>query len=528
MAAMIRAFLILASALAAARAQVALSGTVLDSHTRKGIPGASLTLLGKGMMAASDADGAFRLPGASPLHRDARPGLSGGLSRNGADFLFDHAGGPADIGFYRLSGRRVARIHTGGLEAGRWSFLAPSLPAGLYLCRVRAAQGEFVLPFAASPASGPRAGAMKRIGAVPAPEGAAVAAAAAKGAAAPADSLLIAKPGYYPSKIPLDNLTRDGLEILLTDTVKAGTAAFVPDTAWPCGQPAGLAPPAQGDLVFQATLNLSGTYDVGMTQYGRRRLRVISGGSFTGSRIQGTVLAGGLDLELILSNGVTELEQINVLRASDGTNIYVRNLGTAPAGVPGVRVALDFEAPTGGAQAWLNTGTYVGTRVLDASGNAIKLNVYDVSKAAIADPKIKIAVPPGTHQPTACLKLTGTKGTAVFTETVTLGASFSFTGKRGTRNIIPITGGSTSGRVTGRILSAGADYQLSGLDARYMLAPSDGEYVLVRNCGPMGALVPQFEARADGPYAFLNSNTYLSSDPGSANNGVSITFSERK
>jgi hypothetical protein len=35
----------------------------------------------------------------------------------------------------------------------------------------------------------------------------------------------------------------------------------------------------------------------------------------------------------------------------------------------------------------------------------------------------------------------------------------------------------------------------------------------------MGALVPLFEARADGPYAFLNANTWVSSDPGMAGAG---------
>ncbi len=269
--------------------------------------------------------------------------------------------------------------------------------------------------------------------------------------------------------------------------------------------------------------------DFGQTQYGRRRARILSGGTIAGDRLKGTVLTGGLDLELALPNGSVELEEILILRANDGANIYVRAMGVAPAGDPVARMVFDFEAPTGGAYAWLNTGTYAGTRALTASGSGIDLAVYEISKLAAADPKLPIPVPAGiAHQPRDCLKLTGTKGSSVFTENVTLGSSFSFTGKRGTRNIIPITGGTTSGRVQGRILAAGADYQLNGLDARYMLAPSDGEFILVRNCGPMGALVPEFETRAEGPYAFLNANTFLSSDPGTGGGGVSITFYERK
>jgi len=128
----------------------------------------------------------------------------------------------------------------------------------------------------------------------------------------------------------------------------------------------------------------------------------------------------------------------------------------------------------------------------------------------------------------------GSKGDSVFTENVSLGSSFSVSNaKRGSRNIIPITGGTTTGKVAGKILDGGADYQLAGssgttLDARYTLAPSDGAFIIVRNCGPINALVPAFEAATDGPYKFLNEGKFLSSAPGSGAGGVSITFYERK
>ena len=104
--------------------------------------------------------------------------------------------------------------------------------------------------------------------------------------------------------------------------------------------------------------------------------------------------------------------------------------------------------------------------------------------------------------------------------------------KRGSRNIIPITGGTTTGKVAGKILNGGADYQLAGssgstLDARYTLAPSNGEFIIVRNCGPINGLTPVFEARTDGSFAFLNTGKFLSSAPGAGSGGVSITFYER-
>ncbi|WP_433228626.1 DUF3237 family protein [Micromonospora sp. CA-248260] len=317
-------------------------------------------------------------------------------------------------------------------------------------------------------------------------------------------------------------------------TPSGAEATIVPDPSWTCGRSAGLVPPTRGRLVFRATAQLGAIRDVGVTQYGHRRILDIRGGTITGDRINGTILTGGLDLELTLGTGATELEQVAILRTGDGTPIYLRTCGVAPAGESTVRIVPDFEAPNSSAYAWLNTGTYVGTRTVDTATNTLTLAVYDVAGVSPADPRVQLRDPAGTaNQSWDCLTGSGTRGAAVFTETVTLGASVSVgASKRGTRNIIPITGGTMTGRVTGTVLPGGADYQLIGatstLDARYVLSTNDRELILVRNCGAFGRLVPTFEARAAGPYAFLNANTWLSSDPGSAPGGVSITFYERR
>jgi hypothetical protein len=310
------------------------------------------------------------------------------------------------------------------------------------------------------------------------------------------------------------------------------TATIVPPASWACGLAAGIAPPASGDLVFKATLQVSGTHDAGMTQYGHRRILDISGGSATGTRLTATFLKGGFDFELTLSNGAVELEQIDILKASDGTPIYLRSCGVAPAGASEVRIVPDFEVATSSSLAWLNTGKFAGTRVVN--GGTMEIDVYDISKVTAGDPKVTV-VDPGDHpaQPWDCNTMTGSKGSSVFTENVTLGSSVSIgASKRGTRNIIPITGGTVTGRLMGTVLNGGGDYQLVGgttkLDARYVLQSSDGVFVVVRNCGPIGSLVPWFETRTDGAYAFLNTQAYVSSDPGSGSGGVSITFYDRK
>jgi len=306
-------------------------------------------------------------------------------------------------------------------------------------------------------------------------------------------------------------------------------ATIVPDPGWACGMAEGIPAPTRGELAFTITLDIRDTYDVGNTPYGHRRLLAVSGGTISGDRLSGSVLTGGLEYELTLANGVIEYQGINVLEASDGSRIFVRSCGVAPGEGATPRVIPDFEATTTGSWAFLNTGMFVATR--EVTAGALRLDVYDVSEVAAGEPRVQITKPQGVPgQPWDCNTNTGSRGATVFTESVSLGASFSIpNAKYGSRNIIPITGGTTTGRVEGAILDGGADYQLSGsLDAWYTLAPNNGEFILVRNCGAMGGLIPWFEARVDGDFDFLNDNTYLSSEPGMAGGGVSITFYERQ
>jgi len=308
---------------------------------------------------------------------------------------------------------------------------------------------------------------------------------------------------------------------------------LVPDPSWTCGMPDGIPSPTGGTLAFSVSLTVSATHNVGNTQYGKRRQLDVSAGTITGEKIKGTVLSGGLDYELTLSTGAIELEEVLVYKTSDNSSIFVRNCGVAAPGDAVVRVVPDIEAPTSGSYAWLNTSKLVGTRTV--TGGKITLDFYDVSKVVAGTNKVQLKDPAGVPNASwECVGGTGSKGDSVFTENVTLGSSFSVSNaKRGSRNIIPITGGTTTGKVAGKILDGGADYQLAGssgttLDARYTLQPTDGSFIIVRNCGPINALVPAFEAAADGPYKFLNDGKFVSSAPGSGAGGVSITFYERK
>jgi hypothetical protein len=312
------------------------------------------------------------------------------------------------------------------------------------------------------------------------------------------------------------------------------TSTMIPHASWDCGMPQGIAAPEAGTLIFEVEIALDRVADIGQTQFGARRAAVGRAGTVEGPKLSATVMEGALDYELTLANGTIEIEQILVLRATDGSYILVRNAGTG-ASAQDVRVVMDFEAPSASEHAWLNAGAYVARRELDAAGKQLTLRVYDVSNVAVsAANAIRIAKPDGVPAQPWDYRKKGPdeqQGELLIRENVTLAPSQSVgASKRGNRNIIPITGGEVSGRITGKVLMGGADYQSLAppavIDARYLWETDDGEVIIVRNGGSFGSLVPTFEARVDGPYAYLNSGRYLSSNPGMGQGGVGLTFYE--
>jgi hypothetical protein len=297
----------------------------------------------------------------------------------------------------------------------------------------------------------------------------------------------------------------------------------------------GIPNPENGTLVFQAEIKFERVLDVGKTQYGNRQVIVGQEGAVSGTKLSGTVMPGALDFELKISNGTIEVEQVLVLKTSDGKYVYARNAGT---GVDSndVRVVMDFEAPNDGPFAWLNSGKYVARRVLNPANKTLTMRIYDVSASSVAAAPantIRIRKPEGVLNQSWDYRRADPsekRGNIVVTESVTLSPSQTVgASKRGNRNIIPITGGELSGRITGKVLFGGADYQSRpnppAIDARYLWETSDGYIIIVRNAGS-GTLVPTFEVRTDSPYAWLNTGRFLSSPPGIKPGGVGITFYE--
>jgi hypothetical protein len=307
---------------------------------------------------------------------------------------------------------------------------------------------------------------------------------------------------------------------------------IVPDASWDCGMKDGIPPPEMGKLVTEIEFMLGEVYDMGQTQFGHRLLTEIKGGTLKGM-VQGTVMTRGLDWQLTLPTGSVELEQVNVLQAQGG-NVYFRTCGVSVMGSSKVRIVPDFEAPNSGALAFLNTGKFAGYREFDAEKKTMKMSIYDIAGVTAPGEKVTIKDPPESelqNQTWDCKPAGGTRGAVFYTESVAIGGIVTVgQSKRGMRQLIPITGGTMMGKLAGTILDGGADFQLLGsgfiLDARYTAKSSDGELIIVRNCGDASTLIPVFEAKKDGKYAFVAKNHYFSSTPSLGTGAVNITIYE--
>lgn len=144
-------------------------------------------------------------------------------------------------------------------------------------------------------------------------------------------------------------------------------------------------PTPQLEFVMQLNVAIDGAYAVGDIPQGHRQIIPITGGTFNGPNISGTILAGGADYQLTTDEGArTQLEAIYSIRTDDGVNIHVRNCGIIYSGKDEhgnpsfyFRAAPRFEAPVDSKYAWLNNAIYVCAPSFGAQGSII-LDVWKV------------------------------------------------------------------------------------------------------------------------------------------------------
>jgi hypothetical protein len=117
-------------------------------------------------------------------------------------------------------------------------------------------------------------------------------------------------------------------------------------------------------FVFEEEVALAAAMPVGKTAYGERNIIPITGGTFAGPDIKGTIIPGGWDWQLRRADGCLDVKADYMLRTDDGVIINVMNTGVicrlADGKAVPIRTHPRFEAPLG-KYAWLGQTAFIGT-----------------------------------------------------------------------------------------------------------------------------------------------------------------------
>lgn len=133
----------------------------------------------------------------------------------------------------------------------------------------------------------------------------------------------------------------------------------------------------QLEFAMQLRVTIGEPYSCGETQHGERIVIPITGGTFEGPKLKGTIMNGGADYQLVNKTlNRTELEAIYCIKTDDGVNIHVRNRGIIADGY--FKCAPQFEAPADSKYAWLNNAIFVCSPDWTQGFKGIVLNVWMV------------------------------------------------------------------------------------------------------------------------------------------------------
>lgn len=141
----------------------------------------------------------------------------------------------------------------------------------------------------------------------------------------------------------------------------------------------------QLEFALQLKVTLGQAFSIENTQHGRRTVIPITGGTFEGPGIKGTIINGGADYQLANAQGRTELEAIYCIKTDDGVYIHVRNRGIIASGKDAngqptfyFKAAPQFEAPADSPYGWLNNALFVCAPEWTQEFKGIVLNVWKV------------------------------------------------------------------------------------------------------------------------------------------------------
>ena len=141
----------------------------------------------------------------------------------------------------------------------------------------------------------------------------------------------------------------------------------------------------QLEFALQLNVTLGQAFSIENTQHGRRTVIPITGGTFEGPGIKGTIINGGADYQLANAQGRTELEAIYCIKTDDDIYIHVRNRGIIAGGQDAdgkptfyFKAAPQFEAPADSKYVWLNNALFICAPDFSQQFQGIVLNVWKV------------------------------------------------------------------------------------------------------------------------------------------------------
>ncbi|MBV9347236.1 MAG: DUF3237 domain-containing protein [Pseudolabrys sp.] len=143
--------------------------------------------------------------------------------------------------------------------------------------------------------------------------------------------------------------------------------------------------------MFSIQAELAPIQRLGATPYGERRVINITGGTVSGAKLQGRILPGGADWQIIRSDGAADIQARYTIEADGGAQILVSSEGLRH-GPPDVmeklgrgenvdsslyyfRTVMRFET-SDRKLAWLNKILAIAHGAREP--NAVKLDVYEV------------------------------------------------------------------------------------------------------------------------------------------------------
>lgn len=137
------------------------------------------------------------------------------------------------------------------------------------------------------------------------------------------------------------------------------------------------------EFVYEALVELGqGFLKLGKGPLGERTIVPITGGRFQGPRIQGTVLCGGADRQLVRADGAILLNALYELQTDDGAIITVNNRALVTKRADGSPYAfshLDVTAPEG-PHAWINHLALVGDLHFDPEHpQVVLIRIYSLT-----------------------------------------------------------------------------------------------------------------------------------------------------